>query len=47
MEAENKHGDARNITVSEFKAAAMATKVAPRSTAKALNNTRRTLRKRK
>jgi len=47
MQPENKHGDSRNITVSEFHASAMATKVAPRSIAKALKNTRRTMRKRK
>jgi hypothetical protein len=46
-EAENKHGDKSNITVAEFKASAMSTKVAPGSIAKALSNTRRTIRKRK
>jgi hypothetical protein len=43
MQPENKHGDARNITVSEFRDAALVTRVAPKSHSKALSNTRRTL----
>lgn len=47
MQPENKHGDARNITVSEFKASAFATKVAPKSYSKALTNTKRTVKARR
>jgi hypothetical protein len=44
---ENKHGDSRNITVSEFRASSTATKVAPGSHGKALRNTKKTLKMRR
>lgn len=47
MQPENKHGDDRNITVSEFKAASKSTRVAPGTTKKALGNMTKTLAMRK
>jgi hypothetical protein len=41
---ENKHGDERNITVSEFLAASYETKVAPGSAQQALRNMKRAIR---
>ena len=44
LQPENKHGDSRNITVSELKTSAHNTAVAPKHTATAMRNVRRTLR---
>jgi hypothetical protein len=43
LEPENKHGDERNITVSELKTSATKTKAAPKSMPAAMRNIRRTL----
>ncbi len=47
LEPENKHGDSRNILVSDLKASATKTKVAPGSVKKAMRNAKRTLKVRK
>jgi hypothetical protein len=44
LQPENKHGDERNITVSELKASAHDTRVSPKHTATAMRNVKRTLR---
>lgn len=43
LQPENPHGDKRNILVSQLKASASDTKVAPGNVATALRNVRRTL----
>ena len=43
LEPANKHGDRRNITVSELKDSALKTRVSPKSMSTALRNVRRTL----
>jgi hypothetical protein len=43
MQPENAHGDKRNILVSDFRASALKTRVAPGSEGAALRNTRKTL----
>jgi hypothetical protein len=43
MRPEDKHGDDRNITVSELRAASTKTRVAPGSTSAAMRNVRKTL----
>lgn len=44
LQPENRHGDDRNITVSELKTSAHDTAVAPKHTATAMRNVKRTLR---
>ena len=44
LEPENKHGDNRNITVSELKTSALKTRVAPKHMPTAIRNVKRTLR---
>ena len=43
MEPQNKHGDRRNISVSDFKDSSTKTAVAPGSVSAAMRNARQTL----